>query len=67
MMITYNYVCINDDCPQTPRKKVHVKKEETEANRIELCEHCGQHLKQLGIITNIAHKGTQESYNKMNR
>jgi aspartate carbamoyltransferase regulatory subunit len=57
-MTTYKYYCINDKCTQTPRKDVHIKKAQRSK---ELCEYCGQELKELGIVTNIYHIGTQES------
>ena len=62
--LTYNYYCINDDCDT---KNIHIRKCSSEESRIELCEQCKQELKQLGIATNIAHKGTQEAMNKMHR
>jgi len=57
----YKHFCINNECPESPRKDVISDKPK------DICKHCGNNLKQLGIVTNIVHKGTQESFNKMRR
>ena len=63
--LTYNYYCINDNC--TSNKMVHITKSVRNEGSSELCNYCGGELKCVGINTNIVHKGTQESINKMNR
>jgi len=54
-MITYNYVCINDEC--TIRGNVPVRKEEVDENRVEFCHICERPMKQIGYIPNVAIKG----------
>lgn len=59
--LTYNYCCIADNCDA---KTVQIKGNE---NDVHLCTICNEPLKMLGIATSILHKGTQESFSKMNR
>lgn len=56
--LTYNMYCINDKCDSKTVQSTDNKAK---------CEKCGNRLKELGIVTNIVHKGTQESLNKMKR
>jgi len=50
-MTTYNYWCL-EGCY---KKKVQSKDEKAK------CPKCNKRMKQIGIATNITHKGTQES------
>ena len=59
--LTYNYCCIKDNCDSTT---IQIKCKDKDKP---LCKHCNKPLKRLGISTSIIHKGTQESFSRMNR
>jgi len=59
MKTTYNYVCINDDCKESDT--IRITKLTKDEDSPEQCLECSEELKQIGISTNIAHIGTQES------
>jgi predicted nucleic acid-binding Zn ribbon protein len=60
-MITYNYYCLSSregKCKEHAKLQQHEAKDE---DVLQVCSECSGNLKLVGIATNIAHKGTQES------
>lgn len=62
METIYNHWCLNTKCFLT--SKIQITKDSKDKDKIEICKECKEPLKLIGIATNIAHVGTQESNNK---
>ena len=64
-MTTFNYYCLSGKCDS--KKMIHITKDISKQKEIEICEHCKEPLKLVGIKTNTSIQGTQEHFNKMKR
>jgi len=54
-MITFNYVCINDNCEVSGN--IWIKKEREDEERPEFCHECDQEMKHLGEKANMVIRG----------
>ena len=58
-MITFNYVCITDDCSVTGT--IPIKKDRADESRVEYCYGCDQPLKQIGEMINMVIQGDAQT------